>query len=342
MNINIVKKENGIEEIIIQNNMGFLVSFLNLGATIKDIHTKDKYGRFESVVMHPIDTNEYINSSSYYGKTIGRTSGRIEYAKFKLNDKEYHLDLNDNDHNCLHGGKNGLSELFFNYEINQKENQTDIIFKTTSNEDGYPGTLNVTVIYSIYEEQQILDIIYKATSNEDTLLNMTNHAYFNLSGNGRNNILEHTLQMNASRYTHLDNYLITLAVEKVNETMDFRQPKLLKANMFDSYLKDHAAYGYDHYFLFDDVDFNKPNVILEDKNSGRKLEVHTTYPGTVIYTCNYPRGEEVHPYRMISLHDSICIECQFIPNAINMQEYREDTILIKNKEYNNKISFIFK
>lgn len=342
MKYKIINHSNNIEEIKIKNNIGFLVSFLNLGATIKDIHSKDKNGVFESVVMHPLNVNEFIKTDSYYGKTIGRFSGRINYGKFELNDKIYQLELNDNEHNCLHGGSNGFSELIFNYSIKDCEDKITVLFTSKSVNDGFPGIVDLEVSYTLYENSQVIDIEYFAISNEDTVLNLTNHTYFNLSGFGKRNILKHELFINSSKYTNLDNYLITKSIDEVNSVMDFRKFKYIGNNINDSFLKKHAAFGYDHYWLFDDVTFSQPNVILKDEASGRELLVYTTYPGVVVYSCNYPRGEEVQIGHNISLHDSVCLECQFIPNGINMPDFKNDVILQKNKRYNNKIRFEFK
>ena len=111
--------------------------------------------------------------------------------------------------------------------------------------------------------------------------------------------------------------------------------------MFDKSLKEHNAYGYDHFFMFENVDETIPQIIYQEKVSGRRLKVYTSYHGVVIYTCNYPRGEEVQTGHNISLHDSICIECQHIPNAINMEEYKEVTVQRKNKNYQHRIRFEF-
>lgn len=341
MDYKVVNLKKGIEEIKVFNNQGMYVSFLNLGAAIKDLSVPNKKGVSESVVMHPLDHLKFINSSSYYGKTIGRVSGRINFGKYELNDLEVQLELNDNNHNCLHGGSNGISEHLWDYEIIVLDDAIKVIFKTIAKDDGFNGETFVTCTYVVYKEMNTIDIIYDTFSTEDTLINMTNHTYFNLSGFGKSNILDHELMINADRYTRLDNYLITISVDKVNEVMDFRKFKKIGTHMFDASLKDHAAYGYDHFFMFEEANENKPQIIYQEKESGRRLKVYTDYDGVVIYTCNYPRGEEVQLNHNISLHDSICIECQYIPNAINMEDYKELTIQRKNQKYQHRIRFEF-
>ena len=341
MQYEVIRLENDIIEIKVFNKKGMYVSFINLGAAIKDLCVPNKDEISESIVMHPLNANRFIKSSSYYGKTIGRVSGRINLGEYELNNKKVKLELNDNDHNCLHGGSNGISEHLWNYEIVEEDEYIKIIFTTVAKDDGFNGETNVKSTYIVYKYKNTIDLVYDTCSNEDTLINLTNHTYFNLSGFGRSNILEHELMINADRYTRLENYLITISVDKVNEVMDFRKFKKIGTHMFDSSLKDHAAYGYDHFFMFEKTDETIPQIIYQEKESGRRLKVYTSYHGVVIYTCNYPRGEEVQINHNIDLHDSICIECQYIPNAINMKEYNTLTVQEKNKNYQNRIRFEF-
>lgn len=341
MKYKVVKLEKNIEEIKVYNDQGMYVSFLNLGAAIKDLCVPNKDGVSESVVMHPLDANKFIGSSSYYGKTIGRFSGRINLGKYTLNGKEVQLEVNDNGHNCLHGGSNGVSEKYWDYEIKEETDTLKVIFKVVAKDDGFNGETNMTSTYVVYKNKNTIDIIFDTNSSEDTLINMTNHTYFNLSGFGKENVLNHELKINADRYTRLDNYLITISVDKVNEVMDFRNFKKIGTHMFDSSLKDHAAYGYDHFFMFEEINESVPQIVYQDLESQRRLKVYTDYEGVVIYSCNYPRGEEVQANHNISLHDSICIECQHIPNAINMEEYKEVAVQRKNKDYQHRIRFEF-
>lgn len=341
MKYEVIKLENNLEEIKVYNDSGLYVSFLNLGATIKDLSTPNKDGISESIVMHPLDANKFYNSTSYYGKAIGRFSGRINLGRYTLNGKEVQLELNDNNHNCLHGGSNGISEHLWSYEIIELKDSLKVVFKTIAKDDGFNGETAVTSTYIVYNDKNTIDLIYDTNSSEDTLINMTNHTYFNLSGFGRTNILDHELKINADKYTRLDEYLIAISVDKVNEVMDFKNFKKIGTHMFDKSLKEHNAYGYDHFFMFENVDETIPQIIYQEKVSGRRLKVYTSYHGVVIYTCNYPRGEEVQTGHNISLHDSICIECQSIPNAINMEEYKDITVQRKNKDYQSRIRFEF-
>jgi len=340
MKYDVKKLENELVEIKVFNDSGMYVSFLNLGAAIKDLCVPNKDGISESVVMHPLDANKFYNSSSYYGKTIGRVAGRINLGKYYLNE-DVQLELNDNEHNCLHGGSNGISEHLWTYEVVEKEDYLEVVFSTVAENDGFNGKTNVKSKYVVYKKLNTIDIEYVTKSNEDTLINLTNHTYFNLSGFGRVNILNHELKIKANKFTDLDNYLITKSVDYVNVVMDFQEFKNIGKHMFDHFLKDHAAYGYDHFFMFEKKDLENPQIIYQDLESGRRLKVYTSYPGVVIYTCNYPRGEEVQIGHNIGLHDSICIECQHIPNAINMEEFKEDTVQHKGIEYTNSIRFEF-
>lgn len=172
-------------------------------------------------------------------------------------------------------------------------------------------------------------------------MNITNHTYFNLSGNNKRNILEHKLYINSSKMMKLEN-MIPVKIEECEEKYSFKKEHLVGDFIFDSDIKT-SANGYDFPYLLDEVDENLDNIILTDEASGRRLRVSTTYPAVVIYTCNYPGGLVVNSNKKeLEIHGAICLECQYLPNAINCDFVKnKDEILYKNTKYFNKIIYKF-
>ena len=179
------------EFILIENELGTKVTLGNVGASIFDILTKDKKGDLESIIYTPKSKEDFIKERSYLGKTIGRTGGRVSDSKFTLNGKEYRIPSNDK--NGLHGGFDGISYKEFDFIKKDKDDYTEVKFSYLSKdlESGYPGDANIIVDYKLYKKENKLSVVYEANSNEDTLMNLSNHTYFNLSGNSKNDILNH-------------------------------------------------------------------------------------------------------------------------------------------------------
>lgn len=316
------------------------VKLSNLGAGIIDIKYIDKDNIKESVVAQPLNASEYINNEAYYGKVCGRYSGRLDKAKLKLNDKIYDLEKNWNNTSSLHGGTNGISEKIWDYTIRENEESVQVIFNTISlnNESGFPGNLSIKTTYTISNDK--IEIDYNATTDQDTVCNLTNHTYFNLSGNCKTKILQQELYINSSNYTNLNHELITISIDEVNDTFDFRKPKLIKENIYDDKLQKHPTLGYDHCFLFDDINIKKCNAFLYDNKSKRKLEVYTTYPCMVVYSTCYPSKHVISNNKPIEQYSAICLETQYLPNGVNMG-LNDKSILRVNEIYCEKTIYKF-
>ena len=301
------------------------VEFLNLGAIIKKIEFKDK-----NVVLGYEDIEKYRENPAYLGAAIGRTAGRIKDGLLKLDDTEYQLDKNNNG-NTLHGGKNSISHRFWN--VQNIENGLCFSIKSCHLDNGYPANVEIKVSYILNDNELLIK--YFAATDSLTYLNLTNHSYFNLSGNPDNTIYEDILKIDS-------NYLIginenSIPCETINldsNIFDFREDKKLKEFFkADNEQKTIANNGIDHPYIF-----NGEIGKLEIKNikSGIKMSVETNNPAVVIYTANYLQDIG------FKKHSAICFETQEVPNLYrdkNINVY--PTFIDENTHYEKYTKFIF-
>lgn len=339
MEIKISKNEQ-VTFLKIYNTKNMEVVLSTLGASFYDIKTPNKDGLVESIILTPTSLDEFYNTDAYYGKTVGRFSGRIDKAKCIIENKEYILEKNWNGVNALHGCKYGISFVNFDYQVKECKDYIDVIFTYLEKENILPGDVNYKITYRIFNEENKIKLFFEATTNKTTIVNLTNHVYFNLSGNLKENCLNHNLQFNADKYTRLNNELITESIDQVNEVFDFRKKHKLGKYIYDTSLQNHKAFGYDHCWLKEDL--NNPLIaILEDEKSGRKLSVSTSYPSVVCYAGCYPKKYLFNNRKnKIEQYHSVCLECQYIPNGINMDNV--DKALLKEGEiYSHYIEYLF-
>lgn len=305
----------------------------NYGCTIVKVLMKDKNGHIDDVVLGYDDFKQYQTLDAYLGALVGRVANRIGQGKFSLNGKDYTLAIN-NGPNHLHGGIKGFSYQVFDYEIKNKS----IVFSYVSKdgEEGYPGNLTFQAIYTL--DHDTLKIQYLATCDQDTLINITNHSYFNLSGK-KENIYQHTMQIQASTFACVDqNGLTTGEFRQVEGTpFDFRKPALIGERVIQDDEQLQLGKGFDHPFIFD----TKENqVILEHLESGRRLIVSTTLPGAQIYTANYLDGRLGKYGYHYNERDAVCIETQNLPDAIHIEK-EPTTILKKGETYQEETTYKF-
>ncbi|QYR55828.1 aldose epimerase family protein [Fusobacterium hwasookii] len=301
------------------------VEFLNLGAIIKKIEFKDK-----NIVLGYEDIEKYRENPAYLGAVIGRTAGRIKDGLLKLDNTEYQLDKNNNG-NTLHGGKNSISHRFWN--VQNIENGLCFSIKSFNLDNGYPANIEIKVSYILNNNELLIK--YFVTTDNLTYLNLTNHSYFNLSGDSDNTIYEDILKIDS-------NYLIginenSIPCETINldsNIFDFREDKKLKEFFkADNEQKTIANNGIDHPYVF-----NKEIGKLEIKNleSGIKMSVETNNPAVVIYTANYLQDIG------FKKHSAICFETQEVPNLYrdkNINVY--PTFIDENTHYEKYTKFIF-
>lgn len=316
------------------------VTFMDYGATIMSIFVPDSNGLMETVVMAYDSLESYVNNDMYLNAIIGPTSGRIQNAQFRINEKIYNLDKNFQGTENLHGGNECFAFRFFDYKIVDDEDQTKIIFTLTNLEEGsrYPGNKIIQIVYTVKEGELLIE--FNAKTDKDTLLNLTNHAYFNLSGNMKSDILNHKLFVDSFEHISLNEHLVPIKIrENINTILDYRQLKTIKDNFYDG-IYELPTKGIDHPYLLHRKTFDHLQIILKDDTSKRVLKVYTTYPCIVIYTHNYPNELDLLYGAPNKRHLGICFEAQLVPNGVNMPEI-DSGILRKDDKYYHKTLFKF-
>ena len=313
----------------LRNANGTTVKITNYGGTITSFTTKDKNGRRSDIVIGFDSLGGYLQKPPYFGALIGRYGNRIAKAKFTLDGKEYKLAAN-NGVNSLHGGVKGFDKVVWDAATTADSVPTLILtYLSKDGEEGYPGNLKVTVTYSLINDDA-LKIEYSATTDKATPLNLTNHAYFNLTGSTANTILGHSLFIDADNYTPVDTTLIpTGEIKSVKGTyFDFTKEKLIGKDI------DSVKGGFDHNFVLNNKTGSLQKVaVLSDNVSGRSLEVYTTQPGLQFYSGNFLDGKFINrDGKPVNLHTALCLETQHFPDSPNQPAF-PSTILEPGKQY---------
>ena len=322
-----------------KNNMS--VSFLNYGGIITEIITPNKAGVQENVVLGYRDYADYLNNKTYFGALIGRVAGRIENSTFVLNGDTYHVPEVENGHS-LHGGPGGLHTKVFEVETLEHDTSTEAVLYYTSEDgdQGYPGTVTYKVSY-VLADDNTFTIRYEAVSTKDTVLTITNHSYFNLSGNLKETILDHDITLNASQFVELDEELIPTGkiLPVSGTTFDFTQGRSVRDAVDSTDPQNKVALqGYDHYFIFDDTKGDV--VVVKDPKSGRKLTVQTDQPGMVMYTSNSLDDSLTLKEAQSQKYLGVCLETQSSPASLEHDGF-PSIFLPKNEVYRSKTSFRF-
>lgn len=328
----VIHKNNLIDEIVLENE-DMSVHILNLGATIRNIYVKDNKNQFRDVVLGYDDVLDYMRYDGYLGACVGRVANRIKEGSFTLDGKTYHLPIN-NGPNSLHGGLKGFSYRLFDYTYDDYQ----VIFHYVSpdGQEGYPGTLDFYVAYSL--EQTTLKVDYRATTTKTTLVNITNHSYFNLSGEA-SNIDEHYLQVKSSHYAPVDNDgLVTGEIADVDHTpFDFRKEKTIGEALHHDHEQIKIARGLDHPFIFDE---NHDQITLRSEKSGIIMTVSTTLPLAQIYSANYLDGRLGKNKKPMSSQTALCIETSYLPDSIHLEK-DSPTILHAGDKFHASTSYTF-
>lgn len=300
----------------------------NFGATLVSLMVPDKKGTLADVVLGYDNLEGYVSDKAYLGATIGRYANRIAFGNFTLNGTEYTVPLNDGD-NSLHGGFQGFNKVVWDAE---ELSGTEICFRYVSKdgEEGYPGNLKVEVTYTLTDANE-LRIDYSATTDKDTIVNLTNHAYFNLAGEGAGDILDHEVLLKASRFTPINHNLIpTGELRSVRGTpFDFTTTHAIGARISDGDEQLKLARGYDHNFVIEGPEQNglAHAAQARDPRSGRVMDVFTTEPGIQLYTGNFLDGSSIgkggKPY---TYRSAFCLETQHFPDSPNHPSFPSTTL----------------
>src|SRR5215203_2236602 len=277
----------------LQNTRGMIAAVTNYGARLVTLIVPDRDDKPKDVVIGFDSMDEYLKSPDpYYGATIGRVANRIAKGKFSLEGKTYSLDTNIAP-NHLHGGSKGFHNVVWNAEQLDEKNLL-LTYLSIDEEEGYPGNLNVEVVYSLTDNNE-LKIVFKASTDKTTVINLTNHAYFNLNGQGSGSIENHQLEINADYFTPMDEASIPLGILQpvAGTPFDFRSPVAIGAHINDEDLQLENGGGYDHNFVLNkkaDERLGFAARAIGDK-TGIVMEVYTQEPGVQLYTGNFMKGK---------------------------------------------------
>ena len=318
---------------VLKNKNGLVCEITNYGARVVSLWVPDINDNFDDIVLGFDNIENYISANEkYFGATIGRYGNRIRDGKFIINDKEYYLEKN-NGPNHLHGGNKGFNDVIWEVE---QINEQILEFKYFSKnmEEGYPGNLDIKVIYNLNDYNE-LKIEYFAKTDKSTYVNLTHHSFFNLLGAGNNTVNDHFLYINANSFTPVDETLIPTGEIKLvsNTPFDFTVPTKIgkRINHDNDQLK--FGNGYDHNFVLNNS--NSKEILAArviEKKSGRILEVYTNEPGMQFYAGNFLNGTIGKHNKTYKKRSALCLETQHFPNSPNQKNF-PNTMLNPNEEY---------
>lgn len=316
----------------LKNAHGIVAKVMTRGATLVQLHVPDRNGRSGDVILGFDNVTGYeSDDNQYFGCTTGRVCNRIAKGRFTLDGKQYSLAIN-NEPNHLHGGaQRSLDKVVWEASgfSNDRGDGVRFQYRSPAGEEGYPGTLDVVVTYFVPREGTRLNITYRATTDQATPVNLTNHAYFNLAGEGSSTVLDHALRLNADNYTPTDDTLIpTGKIEPVAGTeLDFRQQQRI-GDRIDPLTKT-GALGYDHNFVLNPPRDGQKLVqaaALRERTSGRVLRIMTDQPGIQFYSGNFLKGQKGKGGKPYPHRSALCLETQHFPDSVNHSNF-PNTIL---------------
>lgn len=325
----------------ITNSNGNTARITDYGAKLVSVIVPDKSGNLADVILGYDSLSQYLAGDLYFGATVGRYANRIAQGKFTLNGIDYQLALN-NGVNHLHGGPGGYHSVLWKSEIIEKDGIPAVKFSYSSpdGEEGYPGNLEIQVIYS-WTDSNELNIDYSATCDKDTYINLTNHALFNLQGDG--DILNHELMLAADFYTPVDSTLIpTGKIDSVSNTpFDFNTPVAVGKRINDAHEQLKIGNGYDHNFVLKSNKLTDLAGSLYEPVSGRLMEVYTTEPGIQFYTGNFLDGSQKgHGNKPYVFRYGLALETQHFPDSPNQPAF-PSTLLKKGETYTQTTMYKF-
>lgn len=331
----------------LRNAAGMEVKITNFGGRVTSISVPDRNKKIGDVVLGFESVDGYTAkpaSGAYFGAIIGRYGNRIAKGTFSLGGHTYHIPTNDNPRpNSLHGGARGFDSRI--WEAKQGSSPQGptlrLHYLSPDGEEGFPGNLNVTVVY-LLDGKNSLHIDYTASTDKDTVVNLTNHSYFNLAGAGSETVLNHKLMLEADHYTPVDSNLIpTGAIAPVAGTpFDFRKPYTIGARINDNNEQLKLGKGYDHNFVLNQGGLAALAAKVEDPSSGRVMEVFTTEPGVQFYSGNFLDGSVHGIGGTYGLRSALCLETQHFPDSPNHPNF-PSTVLHPGQEFHSTTIYRF-
>ena len=340
-------KANSSEEIqlyTLANKNGVEIGIINYGGVIASLKVPDRSGKFDDVVLGYNDLEGWLRDTCHFGGIIGRYANRIALGEFTLHGKPYKLARN-NGENHLHGGHKGFDRVVWTArDVWRRDSDAlQLEYVSAAGEEGYPGALTTQVIYSLTDENE-LKIQYAATTDDDTVINFTNHSYFNLTGDTEKNVLAHEVMLNAAHFTPADSTLIpTGEIRDVAGTpFDFRRSIRIGARIDDADPQLKYGEGYDHNWV---LNLNSERMLrlaarVREPITGRSLEVHTSEPGIQFYTGNQLDGSVRGKKGKYSRRSGFCLETQHFPDSPNHPEF-PSTVLKPGGRFESTTVFKF-
>lgn len=304
----------------LKNSHGMKAEITQYGGTVVSLYVPDKDGNLADVVLGFDDLDGYLGGCPYFGAVIGRHANRIEGAEFVLNGVHYALAKNEGE-NHLHGGDLGFDKVLWDTQVIEEDQNAALrlTYISTDGEEHYPGNLEVAVTYTLTEDNR-LKINYRAVSDKDTVVNLTNHTYFNLAGHGSGDIVNHEIMIDADQFTAIDSYGIpTGEISSVDGTpLNLRAPTLIAQGIEADDKQIRFGKGYDHNWVLKGAgNLEAKAAVLYEPDSGRILSVYTTKPGLQFYSGNFLDGTVTGKQGVVYGHrNGLCLETQYFPNAM--------------------------
>ena len=331
-----------VAQYTLTNENGMEVKIITYGGRITSLKAPNKNDEFENVVLGFDSLEQYTKDNPFFGALIGRFGNRIANGKFTLDGEEYTLAQNDGQ-NHLHGGEKGFDKVVWTVD-DASANSLSLSYISEDMEEGYPGTLETTVVYTLTEDNA-LEVDYNATTDKKTVLNLTQHAYFNLSGDFSETILDHKIEINADEFLPVNETLIPTGELKdvAGTPFDFREAKTVEQHIEEKNQQLERGKGYDHCWVLNEQDSGmRFAASAYHEESGRMLEVHTNEPGIQFYSGNFldgtlPQADGEGNYGHRS---GFCLETQHYPDSPN-QEGFPSVVLEPGETYTSKTSFKF-
>lgn len=323
------------------NNNDMSVSFLDFGGIITKINVPNRHKTLENIVLGFQNYADYETNPNFLGAIVGRVAGRIQDSSFTLDGTTHFLEANEGVHH-IHGGSQGFHQVIWTATPFQTDDTVGVTLTHTSpdGEGGYPGTVEIAVTYTLTNNDELI-IDYYGTTDKTTALTLTNHSYFNISGNLADTIHNHHVTMDADEFVELDKDLIPTGrkIHVANTPFDFRDGRNLTdgvtSTSFQNLVADH---GYDHYFIFNQN--KQKNISVKDETSGRKMEIRTNQPGVVMYTANTLEEDLELTEGKSKPYLGVCFETQASPASLHHEDF-PTVVLSANEKYEKQTVFSF-